>query len=85
MHNFNTKDMTNKQWQSLINRCIKAGEEHLRLLKKAEDEYIRRYGHNPSEVDDDWWIDALHQCKGNSDIDMIIESAELHKDNRINP
>jgi hypothetical protein len=68
--------MTDKQWQSVINKCRSAGDEHLRLLKIAEDEYVRRYGQHPSEVDDDWWIDALHQCKGNTDLQKIKESAE---------
>lgn len=72
--------MTDKQWQSVINRCRKAGDEHLRLLKIAEDEYINRYGHNPSEVDDDWWIDTLHYCKGDTDLEKIKQSAELRND-----
>lgn len=74
--------MTDKQWQLVINKCVKAGNKHLTLLKIAEDEYIRRYGHNPSEVDDDFWIDALHQCKGSTDINKIKESAELRMLNK---
>lgn len=72
--------MTDKQWQSVINECRKAGNEHLRLLGVAEEEYIRRYGHNPSEIDDDWWIDALHFCKGDTDLKGIKQSAELRND-----
>lgn len=72
--------MTDKQWQSVINKCRKAGDKHFMLLKIAEDEYIRRYGHNPSEVDDDWWIDTLHYCKGDSSVDKIKQSAELCND-----
>lgn len=53
--------MTDKEWQTVIDACYKAGKEHLRLLKIAEKEYIRRYKHNPSEVDDDYWIDSLHR------------------------
>ena len=71
--------MTDKQWQSVIKKCRKAGDEHLRLLKIAEDEYIKRYGHNPSEVDDDWWIDTLHYCKRDISLDKIKSAAELHK------
>jgi len=77
--------MTDKQWQAIINECRKAGDEHLRLLHIAEKEYNRRYGHDPSQVDDDWWIDALHYCNGCTDLKNIKNSAELHKDNDINP
>ena len=69
--------MTDKQWQSVINKCRKSGDEHLRLLKIAEDEYIKRYGHNPSECDDDWWIDALHYCKGDTNFQKIKDNAEF--------
>jgi len=30
------------------------------LLTECEEEYERRYGVNPSDVDDDMWIDAFH-------------------------
>ena len=75
--------MTDKQWQSVINKCRKAGDEHKRLLIIAENEYIRRYGHNPSEVDDDWWIDTLHQCCGDTDLQKIKDNAELHCDSKL--
>lgn len=69
--------MTDKKWQSLIKKCQKAGNEHLRLLKIAEDEYVKRYGHNPSEVDDDWWIDTLHYGRGSTDLNLIKKAAEM--------
>ena len=69
--------MTDKKWLSIINKCRKAGDEYLRLLKIAEDEYQRRYGNNPSDVDDDWWIDTLHYCKGDTDLCKIKDSAEF--------
>lgn len=72
--------MTDKQWQSVIDKCRKAGDKHLQLLQIAEKEYERRYGHNPSEVDDDWWIDTLHYCKGDTSVDKIKQSAELRND-----
>jgi hypothetical protein len=51
--------MTNKQFTKLIARTAKAYNRYLPLLKKAEDEYERRFGHNPSDADDDFWIDSL--------------------------
>jgi len=72
--------MTDRQWQLVINKCRKAGDEHLRLLRIAEKEYIRRYGNHPSDVDDDWWIDALHYCTGDTDLKEIKSSAENRND-----
>jgi len=69
--------MTDKQWQSVIDKCRKAGNKHLQLLQIAEKEYERRYGNNPSEVDDDWWIDTLHYGRGSTDLDLIKKAAEM--------
>ncbi len=74
--------MTDKQWQRVIDKCQEAGQEHLRLLRIAEAEYEKRYGHNPSEVDDDWWIDTVHYCKGNTDIELIKMAANDRNDRR---
>lgn len=68
--------MTDTQWQSVIDKCYKAGREHLRLLDIAEKEYEKRYGFHPSDVDDDWWIDTLHYCNGDTDLGSIKSSAE---------
>lgn len=73
------KPMTDKQWAAAIKKCRAAGDEHNRLLEIAENEYVRRYGHHPSDVDDDYWIDALHICTGSIDVKMIMSSAELNK------
>lgn len=72
--------MTDKEWEHIIERCRKAGDEHKRLLKISEDEYQKRYGQSPSDVDDDWWIDSLHICTGDTDLQKIKNSAELHKE-----
>ena len=52
--------MTDKKWHEIIIKCKAACDEHLRLLKIAEEEYYKRYGNYPSDVCDDWWIDTLH-------------------------
>ncbi len=71
--------MTNQRFQGLIIRCRRAGDLYKKLLIEAEEEYKRRFGNYPGEVDDDWWIDTLHYCIGNTDLDQIIEHANLHK------
>lgn len=74
------KMMTDKQWHKIIIKCKSACDEHLRLLDIAEKEYKRRYGHLPSEVDDDWWIDTLHYGRGSTDLEEIKKAAEMHTD-----
>lgn len=76
--------MTNKEWLSAITKCKKAGDEHLRLLFLAEEEYKRRFGDNPSNVDDDYWIDTLHYCNADIDFEEIIASAEMCRNQNIN-
>lgn len=67
--------MTDKQFQKLIDRCVKAAKLHYALLQDAEAEYERRFGFNPSDVDDDFWIDSLHQGD-EATVAQITESAE---------
>ena len=76
----NQRKMTDKKWHEIIIKCKAACDEHLRLLKIAEEEYSKRYGHAPSEVDDDWWIDTLHYGRGSTDLDLIKKAAEMHTD-----
>jgi hypothetical protein len=71
--------MTDKQWESLIKKTIQAFRNHQQNLKLAEDEYVRRYGEHPSEVDDDFWIDIMHYGNGSCDMKGIKESAEWHQ------
>lgn len=51
--------MTDKQFEKLMNHCAKAWNKYHSLLQECEEEYQRRYGKLPSDVDDDGWIDAL--------------------------
>lgn len=72
--------MTDKKWHEIIILCKAACDEHLRLLKIAEDEYFQRYGNTPSDVNDDWWIDTLHYGRGSTDLNFIKKAAEMRKD-----
>ena len=77
---FILRKMTDKKWHEVIIKCKAACDEHLRLLKIAEEEYIKRYGIAPSELNDDWWIDTLHYGIGSTDLDLIKKSAEMRTD-----
>ena len=52
--------MRDYQLKQLLWRLEKARAKYFQLLHQAEDEYERRYGKNPSDVDDDLWIDSYH-------------------------
>jgi len=64
--------MTDKEFMRLIRRTQMVHAHYMDLLKASEIEYEYRYGHNPSETDDDYWIDSMHQ----SSISMTIEEIE---------
>ena len=68
--------MTDRQFQKLIDRSAAAQRKFQRLLKAAEAEYERRYGANPSDVDDDQWIDSMHGACGEAQGMKVAEVAE---------
>jgi hypothetical protein len=70
--------MTDKQFQALIDRTSNAQNRFRRLLKQAEAEYERRYGFQPSDADDDQWIDGVAGgCgeAGGMTVEQVAESA----------
>lgn len=52
--------MTDRQFELLIHRAIGAATKANILRRQAEEEYERRFGTNPSDCDDDNWIDVVH-------------------------
>ena len=72
--------MTDKKWHEIIIKCKASCDEHLRLLKIAEEEYVKRYGNSPSDMNDDWWIDTLHYGNGSTDLVLIKKAAEMCAD-----
>lgn len=57
--------MNDKELQLLMNKTYSACIKHKELLKQLEAEYEKRYGANPSEIDDDYFIDTFHYGSGN--------------------
>ncbi len=70
--------MTDKQFERKIQEAVLAAKKHIVLLLECEAEYESRFGHNPSEADDDFWIDCVHQGLYIPTIAEVIENAELH-------
>jgi len=63
--------MTDEKFLATIKDCIKAFGVYKGILEIAEKEYERRYKDHPSDVDNDYWIDAMHYGQG--DIPSIAE------------
>jgi hypothetical protein len=58
--------MTNAEYTKHLRKAAKAINIALRLKRISEREYERRYGVNPSDVDDDCFIDttgAIGECR----------------------
>jgi hypothetical protein len=71
--------MTDRKFQELIDRTCSAQRKFFRLLKQAEEEYERRFGVHPSDVDDDQWIDGVTGGCGEAGgltVEQVKESAE---------
>jgi hypothetical protein len=76
--------MTNAKFQKLLTATAAAQRKFGSLLKQAEEEYERRFGSNPSDWDDDFWIDSLHGACGDAaaelTVEQVTESAKLCRD-----
>ena len=57
--------MNNKDLQKLINVTIEAKLLYFGLVYELENEYVRRFGNNPSELDDEAFIDTIHYNQSN--------------------
>ena len=71
--------MTDTNFKKLIKRTFDANIKHQKLLAELEEEYHRRYGVYPSDIDDDFFIDSfcLGQGKTCPTLEEIYESATL--------
>lgn len=69
--------MTNKKLQDLINVTIRLKLKYQSKLELLEQEYERRFGYNPSEIDDDNFIDTFHYAQGsNMTVAELIKNAK---------
>jgi hypothetical protein len=70
--------MTDKRLQKLMTKTIEQKLKFFGLIDKLENEYIRRFGENPSQMDDDNFIDTFHLGQGN---EMTVEKLTEHAKN----
>jgi len=65
--------MTNNAFNKLLLRLSKANEKYKKLLIEAENEFKKRYGDFPSNIDFDSWIDIYHTGIGFLSAEKIEE------------
>ena len=56
--------MTDPKFNDAMRKVERAMDKYQKALKVAEDEFIRRYGNHPSDIDCDSWIDTYHVAGG---------------------
>lgn len=72
--------MNDASFEKIMRRCLEARDIYSTFLKQCEDEYVRRFGVHPSDIDDDCWIDIFHYGGGCAPtVDEIRRGFELHK------
>lgn len=70
--------MTDTKFQKVLDDLAKANENYKKLLTIAEDEIKNRFGYDPSDVDNDSWIDVYHVGIGRMTVRQVEESMKLH-------
>jgi hypothetical protein len=70
--------MTDAKFQKSIDKTLALLQKYKAELAIAENEYHRRYGHYPSDIDDDGWIDCLHIGDQSSlTVDKVDQNAKM--------
>lgn len=71
--------MSDKQLQKLMDETYNLCIKHRKKLKELETEYIKRFGYDPSSIDDDFFIDTFHYGSGKRiTVNQMSENAKLH-------
>lgn len=71
--------MTDKQLKKLMDKTLILAIKHRETLRLLESEYFKRFGHNPSEVDDDFFIDTFHYGNGGLvTVEQLTDNAKLY-------
>lgn len=72
--------MTDKEFEKAMRKCGKAYSDYLSSLSVIEEEYRNRYGHDPAEISDDFWIDSFCTPPGSTDVTVkeLEEKSSLY-------
>lgn len=69
--------MTDKQFDKLLTELSIAHTKYLGALIEAENEYKRRFGKYPAEVNDDFWIDSFCVNNASASLKDVLKHALL--------
>ncbi len=67
--------MTDQAFQKLLDGLHRKHLAYELALRKAEAEYERRYGSNPSDAEDDMWIDCFHVAAAPRTVGQVEDGA----------
>jgi hypothetical protein len=70
--------MNDNQFQKALDKATKKLNEYHSALKIVENEYYRRFGVYPSDIDDDDWIDSMHVTGSGTTVEQVNKAFELH-------
>jgi hypothetical protein len=70
--------MNDNQFQKALDKATKKLNEYHSALKIVENEYQRRFGVHPSDIDDDDWIDSMHVTGSGTTVEQVKMAFELH-------
>ena len=70
--------MTNKSYNKLLLKLASANRRYKKLLEQAEEEFKKRYGNYPSDIDFDSWIDSYHTGTGYISAEDIEEEMKFN-------
>lgn len=77
--------MTDEKLQELINSTIEHKIKYHDKLVLLEAEYTKRIGFNPSDIDDDYFIDIFHYAQGGKvTVKTVIKNAKIVAKKAIN-
>ena len=75
--------MKDEKYKNLLSKLNEAHIKYHQLLKQAEEEYKKRFGEYPTNLDDDFWIDSFHvKPTGASLEDVPFHAKFIVKNNR---
>ena len=69
--------MTNEAFTKLLQRTARACNRYQQLLSRCNDEYLRRYGSRPNDIDDDYWIDSIEGGAGMASENFTAEDVDV--------
>jgi len=72
--------MNDNTFQKELNKLAVFQRKYKAQLTKVEEEYKRRFGHFPSDVDDDFFIDSFIESGVGASVQQITDAANIRNE-----